>query len=122
MQNDFCHIELNTTDLEGAKKFYFELFSWDKEETPMPSGELYTVIKPGKGPMGGMMKSPEPSAPPTWLVYITIDDVEAVSKKAAELGGKILLGKTPVPEIGHFSVIQDPQGAVFALWEPTEKG
>ena len=87
----------------------------------MPGGQPYVILKPGKGPMGGMMRSPEPSALPTWLVYITVDNVEASSKKAAELGGKVLLGKTPVTDMGHFAVIQDPQGAVFAAWEPIKK-
>jgi predicted enzyme related to lactoylglutathione lyase len=120
MQHDFCHIELNTNDAEGAKKFYLGLFDWDSEDWPMPQGGTYTIIKPGKGPMGGIMKSPV-EHPPMWAVYIAVEDADAAAKKAVKLGGKVIMGKTPVPNMGFFALLQDPQGATFAVWEPIKK-
>ena len=120
MANDFCHMELNTNDLEGAKAFYLSLFNWETEEAPMPMGGTYVLVKPGKGPVGGMMKSPV-EHPPMWIVYINVDDLDADCKKAEELGGKVIMGKTPVGEMGFFAVLQDPQGAVFCIWEQVKK-
>ena len=121
MTNDFCHLELQTSDTEGAKKFYSALFDWDLESMPMESGEEYTIVKPGKGPMGGIMKNPAPEAPSGWLVYITVDNIEKSLKKAVELGSKMVVGKRPVPGMGSFAMLFDPQGAVFAIWEPERK-
>ena len=55
MANDFCHLELHTTDVGAAKTFYSELFTWELEAMPMGEGQEYTTIKPGEGPGGGIM-------------------------------------------------------------------
>ena len=118
MPNPFCHIELNTTDLNKAKDFYGKLFDWKLEDMP---GAGYTMIGVGEGTGGGMMKNPIPGAPSFWLSYILVDDVRAATKKAGTLGGKVMRDVTPVPNFGEFSVIQDPTGAHFALWQPKTK-
>ena len=56
-----------------------------------------------------------------WLVYIKVDNLEGSVARAEELGAKVLMGKTPVPEMGTFAVLMDPQGAAFAIWEPSKK-
>jgi catechol 2,3-dioxygenase-like lactoylglutathione lyase family enzyme len=51
----FVHVELNTTDVDKAKKFYRQLFDWHMEDVAMgPSGQD-TVIKPATGTGGGML-------------------------------------------------------------------
>lgn len=120
MSHDICHVELQTTDLDGAKKFYKELFDWKTEAHKMPEGE-YAMFNPGKGPAGGMMKSPVPGAPPFWMMYICVADLEGQTRKASELGAEVVMGKTPVEGMGYFSVLKDPQGAVFAMWESVEE-
>jgi predicted enzyme related to lactoylglutathione lyase len=54
MSNPFAHIELTTSDLGKAKKFYKKLFDWKLTDMPMGPGSVYTMIAPGKGPGGGM--------------------------------------------------------------------
>ena len=78
----------------------------------------YTLVKPGTGPGGGMMKHPMPGAPSTWLVYISVDDIQASTDKAQALGATVLKGASEVPGMGHFSILLDPTGAAFALWQP----
>ena len=46
-----------------------------------------------------------------------MDNVDDATKKVESLGGVVVRGKTEVPEMGWFSVIQDPTGAVFGLWQ-----
>jgi predicted enzyme related to lactoylglutathione lyase len=115
MANPFVHIELVTKDLEKSKKFYSSMFDWKLEKIP---GMDYTVIKVGEGTGGGMMKKPDPGIPDNWLPYILVDDVAKSTKKAASLGATIAKDVTEVPEMGRFSVIVDPTGAAFGLWEP----
>jgi uncharacterized protein len=66
MANPFVHVELSTTDVNKAKTFYGKLFEWTLEDVPMPDG-AYTMIKPGKGTGGGMMKQLIPGAPSAWM-------------------------------------------------------
>jgi predicted enzyme related to lactoylglutathione lyase len=49
-----------------------------------------------------------------WGVYVTVDDVDATAAKAEELGGKILVPPTDIPNVGRFCVLQDPQGSVIS--------
>ena len=121
MGNPFVHVELNTTDVKKAKDFYSKLFSWKLEDMPMGGGGTYTMIGVGEGTGGGMMKNPMPGAPSAWLAYVMVDDVAASTKKAKSLGATVLKDVSEVPQYGWFSVLQDPTGAVFALWKPAQK-
>jgi predicted enzyme related to lactoylglutathione lyase len=56
--------------------------------------------------------------PPNWLVYFMVADVDATTKKAGSLGGQAIVPPTDLPKTGRFSVIRDPQGAVFATFKP----
>jgi uncharacterized protein len=118
MANAFVHVELNTTDLDKAKSFYGKLFDWKLEDMPMPMG-TYTMIDVGGEDEtgGGMLKHPVPGAPSMWLPYVVVDDVAAASAKVTSLGGKVMQDKTEVPNMGWFSIIQDPTGAVLGLWQ-----
>jgi predicted enzyme related to lactoylglutathione lyase len=115
VSNPFCHVELNTTDLNKAKDFYSKLFDWKLED--MPAGN-YTMIRVGEGTGGGMMKNPIPGAPSFWLAYVLVDDIEAATKKAKSLGATVMKDVTAVMDYGSFSVLADPTGAHFALWKP----
>jgi len=114
MANPFVHIELQTKDVEKSKKFYTSMFGWKLEEYPAMN---YTIIDVGEGTGGGMMKKPMPEIPDNWLPYILVDDVAASTKKAESLGATIAKDVTEVPDMGWFSVIIDPNGAAFGLWQ-----
>ncbi len=117
MANGFVHIELNTTDPKAAKSFYGRLFNWQLEDMDMGGGATYTLIKPGEGPGGGLMQHPMAGAPSMWLTYINVDNLTASTEKARTLGAQVLKDATEVPNMGSFSILSDPTGAVFALWQ-----
>jgi uncharacterized protein len=114
MANPFVHIELHTKDVGKSKKFYASMFNWKMKEFPDMD---YTIIDVGEGTGGGMMKNPMPGDPDNWLPYIRVDDVAASTKKARSLGAMIARDVTEVPDMGWFSVIIDPTGAAFGLWQ-----
>lgn len=117
MSNSFVHVELNSTDVDKSKSFYGKLFDWKLEDVPM--GDFtYTMIKPGSGPGGGMMKNPVPGAPSAWLAYVQVDDIDAATKKAKSLGATIMKDVTEVMGAGSFSILLDPTGAALGLWKP----
>lgn len=119
MANPFVHVELQTGDLERAKAFYTQLFDWKLEDIAAPEGGIpYTMIKVGEGTGGGMMINPVPHAPPHWQAYVGVDDIKASTEKARSLGAKICQDVMEIGEHGWISVIADPTGATFALWQP----
>lgn len=118
MSNSVAHIELTTADPAKAKAFYAGVFDWTLSDVPMPEGGMYTMVRDAAGGagVGGIMQSP-PGVPTAWTAYITVDDASATTEKAKSLGATIMKDVTPVPGYGKFSVIADPTGAVFGIWE-----
>lgn len=122
MPNPFVHVELQTRDVAKAKEFYASLFGWKLSDMPMPGGiGNYTLVEVGEGTGGGMFQNPDPNMPPFWLAYVGVDDVVATTQRAKELGAKVCLDVTNVGDFGKMSVLQDPQGASFALWQALRK-
>ena len=74
----------------------------------------YLSIKNGDANNGGMREG-EPGTPPGWLVYFGVEDIDAGIARVLELGGSSLVGPVDIG-IAKFAVVQDPQGAVFALY------
>ena len=120
MANPFCHVELNTTDLDKSVKFYTHLFDWKLEPFSM-GPDTYHVIKVGEGTGGGMMKHPVPGAPSTWLAYVLVGDIKTSTAKAKQLGAKVLQESVEVPNMGWFSIVTDPAGATFGMWQAKDK-
>ena len=112
----FSWAELATTDVEGAKSFYTALLGWTTEPAPV-EGMSYTLVKAGEERVGGIMttKCGMLEMPPHWGIYITVDDVDAIARKAEALGGKVVMPPTDIPKVGRFSVIEDPQGVKFSV-------
>ena len=122
MANPFVHVELHTNDLARAKDFYSRLFSWKLQDMPMPGGGSYTMIDVGGGTGGGMMVNQAPGRRPTgWPTSACCDDVQAATRKAKELGAKVVVDVMEVGEYGMMSVITDPTGATVAMWQPKGK-
>ena len=64
-----------------------------------------------------MMVNPEPGAPPHWLPYIAVENVDASAKKAETLGATICVPPSDIPDVGRFSVIADPTGGTFGIYK-----
>ena len=109
----FIWHELMTTDTTAATKFYGGLFGWTVKEMNGPMG-TYRMFMQGEMPIGGAMASP-PGVPSNWLVYMGVEDVDASAKKIAEVGGKIMVPPTTVPDMLRFACGADGQGAAFGI-------
>ena len=58
------------------------------------------------------------SVPPHWQPYVAVDDPDATSAKAVELGGAVLAEAMDVAKVGRIAVLRDPQGATFGILKP----
>jgi len=57
-------------------------------------------------------------APPFVQLFIQSDDVEAIAKKAQELGARLIFGPAALPDGDWMAVLTDPTGLAFAIWKP----
>lgn len=112
----FCWNELATKDLEAAKKFYTELLGWKLTESTA-AGMVYNEIVVGNEHVGGMyqMTAEDGDAPSHWMPYVAVEDVDAKAKQVEELGGRVCVPPSDIPNVGRFCVITDPSGATLSL-------
>jgi uncharacterized protein len=72
--------------------------------------------------LGGIYNKPaDMPAPPHWLLYMSVDDVNAVVPRVKELGGQVLNGPMEVPGGDLIAQCLDPQGAAFAIHSRAKK-
>ena len=106
--------ELASPDLDASSTFYSALFGWTV--APFEGGpEPYLSIKNGEANNGGIRRLQPPGTPPHWLAYFGVEDIDAALAKVQELGGTKFAGPIDI-QIAKIAIVQDPQGAVFALY------
>jgi predicted enzyme related to lactoylglutathione lyase len=109
----FVWYELATKDKDKALKFYQALLGWNVHTEDMGELGQYPMIGVGEAWLGGVVTLKDDKLPPHWMAYVTVPDVDAAAVKAEELGGKVLVPPTDIPNVGRFAAIADPQGAVL---------
>lgn len=121
----FCWPELGTTDLDGAAKFYSSLLGLKAHDaSPAPDMKYYILQKNGGDAAALYQLGPQQAGmPAAWTIYVAVDSVAESTKKCESLGGNVFMGNIDVMDLGRLSVLQDPTGGVFAIWETkTHKG
>ena len=114
-----CWTELNTRDTKAAETFYTHLFGWTAKHSTPGSPMEYTEFNNQGHPGIGMMAINEhvpAHVPSYWMPYFQVADCDASTGKAKELGGSIMVPPTDISKTGRFSIVTDPQGAMFALF------
>jgi predicted enzyme related to lactoylglutathione lyase len=123
--NSVSHFEIYGDDPDKLAKFYTSLFDWSIEAMPgMDYRLIRTVdtdangraVQPG-GINGGMLRVPG-FRPGAWVNYVNVKSVDESLARAQTLGAKVTKGKTPVPKMGWFAMMVDPQGNNFAIFQP----
>ena len=120
----FCWVELATPDAEASRKFYSELLGWTWTDTPMSDTMVYTMLQKNEKFVGGLFQMHEQmlaqGMPPHWVCYISTDDVEAATARVAAAGGNVINGPFDVFDAGRMSIVADPTGASFGIWQARE--
>lgn len=124
-QSSFVWYELMTTDVAAAKAFYTGVVGWSTEDMPMP-GMTYTLLRMGQAQVGGLMAVPKEARDagmrPCWVGYVGVDDADRAAAKVKQIGGKVLMEPTDIPNVGRFAAVTDPQGATLNLFKPSQPG
>ncbi|MEA2166739.1 MAG: uncharacterized protein QOF76_39 [Solirubrobacteraceae bacterium] len=111
-----CWNDLMTHDVEKAVEFYAEVFDWDIGAVEDAPDDRHG-IRVGERMNGGIAKLPESMGAdvmPHWLSCFAVEDVAASLKTVEEHDGTPLSDVIEVPS-GHYAVVADPQGSVFAV-------
>lgn len=118
---NFCWFELATNDQNTAKDFYSKVFGWGMDDQPMGPDQYYTMLNVGGKSVGalyGMDKAQlDRGVPPHWNIYMSVASADDTTTKAKSLGGKALAEPFDVMDVGRMSIIEDPTGASFCIWE-----
>jgi predicted enzyme related to lactoylglutathione lyase len=112
----FSWTDLSTPDAEASKAFYGGLFGWEFEDNPIPEGGVYVMARLGGRAAAAMFETSERH--PAWASYVTVDDADAITDRARELGANVLAEPFDVMDVGRMATLQDPTGAVFCVWQP----
>ncbi len=124
MRNPVAHFEIYADDPDKLAEFYKNLFDWKISAVPnMDYWTIQTVDSDEKhmpkqtgGINGGMAKRPRPEVR-AWTNYVSVESLDGALERAQKLGAKVQQQRTPVPGMGWFAMLTDPQGNVFALWQ-----
>ncbi len=114
----FCWVDLVVDDPEAARAFYTELFGWQYEDSPAGEGAGYAIAQLDGRPVAAILPLTDPSMPPHWNCYVSVEDADASAARAEALGAMVVLPAGDVGDSGRLAVIQDPQGAMLSLWQP----
>lgn len=115
----FCWIELATPDRRASQQFYTSLFGWTPNEVPMGEGEPYILLEKNGRNVGALYQTTPQSTevPAGWLSYVAVDSADDAAQRAKDLGASVMQEPFDVMDLGRMAVIQDAQGAVFAVWQ-----
>jgi predicted enzyme related to lactoylglutathione lyase len=104
------HFEINARDPKSLHAFYSQLFGWKIDaNNPMGYG---MVSAGGKGINGGI--GPAQGAPHVTF-YVAVPDLDAILRKASQLGGSTVIPPTEIPNMITFAAFTDPQGHRIGL-------
>ena len=118
----FSWVDLATTDAAAARRFYTRTFGWETDDTDAGDGSVYSMCRIGSDAVCAFYEMSEElratGASPSWTSYVTVERADAAAARAAELGGSVISKAFDVLDAGRMAVVADPQGAVFAVWQP----
>lgn len=121
MANTFDWVEIRTRDTERATEFYENLFGWKVVRRETAEGSDYWIFDTGDEPRienirrGGMWLRPD-DANVGVVVYVLVEDIETVLKRVTDLGGEVVVPKTPQGPAFR-AYFTDPDGTLFGLWK-----
>jgi predicted enzyme related to lactoylglutathione lyase len=112
--------ELLTTDMKAAAAFYAAVVGWTASPFAAPDTAYEVFSRAGDVGVAGMMPLPAGlNAPPHWVMYVGAPNIEEAVRGIEQRGGSALSPIVEVPTVGRLRVMRDPQGGMFAIFEPS---
>lgn len=112
----FCWVDVAVANPTATHKFFSELFGWGRKVRPTDDAQAYSIMTVHGHHVAGVCEV-EGAGQSQWMSYLLVDDLKVATAKAEKLGAKILKRDIEIATFGTMTVVEDPTGAVFALWE-----
>ena len=112
--------DLTVANAGEIREFYEGVVGWQSSPVDMGEYSDFNMIAPGSGdPVAGVCHARGTNAdlPTQWLIYFVVDDVEKSAAECQSRGGSVVIPVRPLAG-GQFCVIEDPAGAICALYQP----
>ncbi len=111
--------DLTVSDAERLKEFYRQVTGWTPEPFDMGGYQDFVMKAADGSAVAGVChaRGGNRDLPPQWLVYITVESLEDSLQRCQTLGGRLVAGPRSYAGQGRYCVIEDPAGAVCALYE-----
>jgi predicted enzyme related to lactoylglutathione lyase len=110
-------LDLETTDLAVAKRFYRGLFGWDYRDYHA-DGADHTVALANGNPIAGLARrlaTHDTERRSAWLPFFSVADVSSTFERAQKMHAQVRSVPEELPLRGWQARLTDPEGAVFAL-------
>lgn len=124
MSGKVVHFEIPTDDAARAKSFYTGAFGWNLVPVPgmdytmvgtTPSNEMGAPLEAGSINGGMYMRNEQfPKSP---VITVDVEDIDTALAKVESLGGRTVVPRMPVGEMGFAAYFEDTEGNVLGLWQ-----
>jgi len=111
--------DLTVPDAEAVRDFYSKVVGWKFAPVEMGGYSDFNMLTPESGKIAAGIchaRGVNAALPALWMVYINVKDVDASAARCVELGGKLIVAPKDMGGMGRYCVMQDPAGAVAALF------
>ena len=121
--NKVVHFEIPVDNLNRAKKFYKNIFGWQINDFPGMNYSIVTTVATDNKQMpkeagainGGLMKRNHPRESP--VIVVDVPSVDNYIKKIKKAGGKVVLSKQKVSDMGLYARVSDTEKNVIGIWQ-----
>jgi predicted enzyme related to lactoylglutathione lyase len=125
MNHGVVHFEIPASDPDKLSNFYSQLFGWRIEKMSMEGGDYWTTAtvetdeqgmpkQPG-AINGGIFTRQSPDQRP--MNYVNVESIEQYVDKAKSLGASVTMDKMPIPGMGFYAQLSDPDGNPFGVFQ-----
>ncbi|HTZ43126.1 MAG TPA: VOC family protein [Jatrophihabitans sp.] len=112
-----CWVDLLSSDVDRAKRFYHEVFGWDAVDSDQEFGGYVNFESDGHKVAGMMANAADSGMPDVWSTYLSTDDLPATVDAAVRAGGTIVAAPMQVGDLGSMAIVTDAAGAVVGFWQ-----
>jgi predicted enzyme related to lactoylglutathione lyase len=123
MANNLVFFAIHADDLPRTQRFYEQVFGWRFEAWGPPGFFLIaTGDEKDPGIQGALQKRHEVVAGQQMTGFectIGVSDIDATARAVVASGGKVVLPKCEIPTVGYLIKIQDPDGNVVCVKQPS---
>ncbi|WP_299078238.1 VOC family protein [uncultured Paraglaciecola sp.] len=114
--------DLTVPKAKQVSEFYSAVVGWKSQAVSMGEYDDYAMHTPDSNSgVAGVCHATgvNHDLPAQWMMYIKVDDLDASIAQVVKLGGRVLTPVKKLSDASHYAVIQDPAGAVCAVFDET---